>query len=225
MVERIFVVGHAAVTCLGRDMDSTWRGLIEGRAGIRRHAALSAESFLQDLGGLVEDAGLGTASEDPAIAKLSARFLHLAMGAGRAAWADAGLDRRESEVDPHRAAVVMGSAFGGLDLLEAEQGRMIKRRSPAISPYLVPAMIINQAGGQIAQHLRLYGPSAAPANACASGGHAVVLGAMFLRAGDADVALCGAAESAFTPPVVNGFATMKALLGKKPGDRSERDPS
>jgi 3-oxoacyl-[acyl-carrier-protein] synthase II len=225
MSERIFVVGHAAVTCLGRDMDATWRGLVEGRSGIRRHAALGPESFLQDLAGLVEEVGPGTASEDPAIAKLSSRFLHLAWEAARAAWADAGLDRRAAEIDPHRAAVVVGSAFGGLDLLEVEQARMIKRRSPAISPYLIPAMLINQAAGQIAQHLRLYGPSAAPANACASGGHAVVLGAMFLRSGDADLALCGGGESAFTPPVVNGFATMKALLGRKPGDRSEVDPA
>jgi 3-oxoacyl-[acyl-carrier-protein] synthase II len=225
MAERIFIVGHAAVTCLGCDMDTTWRGLIEGRSGIRRHTALSPESFLQDLAGLVEGLGPGTPSEDPAIAKLSARFLHLAMGAARAAWADAGLDRREGLIDPHRAAVVMGSAFGGLDLLEAEQARMIKRRSPAISPYLIPGMLINQAAGQISQHLRLLGPSAAPANACASGGHAVVLGAMFLRSGEADVALCGAAESAFTPPVVNGFATMKALLGRRPGDRSDEDPT
>jgi 3-oxoacyl-[acyl-carrier-protein] synthase II len=119
----------------------------------------------------------------------------------------------------------MGSAFGGLDLLETEQQRMAKRKSLAVSPYLVPAMIINQAAGQIAQHLGLYGPSAAPANACASGGHAVVLGAMFLRAGDAELALCGAGESAFIPAVLNGFATMKALLGKKAGDRSEHDPA
>jgi 3-oxoacyl-[acyl-carrier-protein] synthase II len=181
--------------------------------------------YLQDLAGLVEGLGPGTESEDPAIAKLSARFLHLAMAAARAAWADAGLDRREAALDPHRAAVVMGSAFGGLDLLEAEQERMRKRRSPAISPYLIPAMLINQGAGQIAQHLRLYGPSAAPANACASGGHAVVLGAMFLRSGEADVALCGAAESAFTPAVVNGFATMKALLARKPGDRAADDPA
>ena len=116
----------------------------------------------------------------------------------------------------------MGSAFGGLDLLEAEQDRMIKRRSLAVSPYLVPAMIINQAAGQIAQHLRLYGPSAAPANACASGGHAIVLGAMFLRSGDADLALCGAGESAFTPAVVNGFATMKALCRTQAGRSIER---
>ena len=156
-----------------------------------RHPALSPESFLQDLGGWWRTSARDRL-EDPAVAKLSARFLHLGMAAARAAWADSGLDRRESELDPHRAAVVVGSAFGGLDLLEAEQARMTRRRSLAISPYLVPAMIINQAAGQIAQHLRLYGPGAAPANACASGGHAVVLGAMFLRSGEADVALCGA---------------------------------
>ncbi len=225
MSDRIFIVGHSAVTCLGRDMDATWRGLVEGRSGIRRHEALGVESFLQDLGGMVGDFGPGSESEDPAIAKLSARFLHLGMAAARAAWSESGLARPESGLDPHRAAVVMGSAFGGLDLLEAEQARMARRRSPAISPYLVPAMIINQAAGQIAQHLGLYGPSASPANACASGGHSVVLGAMFLRSGEADVALCGASESAFTPAVVNGFATMKALLGRKPGDRSEQDPA
>ncbi len=133
-MERIFVVGHAAVTCLGRDMDSTWLGLIEGRSGIRRHPALSSESFLQDLGGRVEDFGPGSSWEDPAVSKFSARFLHLAMASARAAWSDAGLDRRESDLDPHRSAVVVGSAFGGLDLLETEQARMTKRREPGDQP-------------------------------------------------------------------------------------------
>jgi 3-oxoacyl-[acyl-carrier-protein] synthase II len=225
MPERIVVVGHAAVTCLGRDMNSTWRGLVDGRSGIRRHGTLANDKFLQDVAGMVDDFGPGSATEDPAITKLTARFLHLSLAAARGAWGDAGLDRLDGQFDRHRAAVVVGSAFGGLDLLEAEQERMTRRRTLAVSPYLVPAMIINQAAGQIAQHLRLYGPSAAPANACASGGHAVVLGAMFLRSGDADLALCGAGESAFTPPMINGFATMKALLGRKQGDRSEQDPA
>lgn len=225
MPERIFVVGHAAVTCLGPDMNSTWRALVDGRSGIRRHPELGDDKYLQNLGGLVDNFGPGSSVEDPAIAKLAARFIHLSMAAARACWSDARLDRLEGQFDPHRAAVVMGSAFGGLDLLESEQDRMIHRRSLAVSPYLVPAMIINQAAGQVAQQLRLYGPSAAPANACASGGHAVVLGAMFLRAGDADLAICGGGESAFIPAVVNGFATMKALLGRKPGDRSEHDPA
>ena len=76
---------------------------------------------------------------------------------------------------------------------------MRKRQDLSISPFLVPALLINQAAGQISQHLGLHGPSVAPTNACASGGHAIILGAMFLRAGEADLALCGASESAFTP--------------------------
>ncbi len=102
---------------------------------------------------------------------------------------------------------------------------MARRRNLATSPYLVPGLIINQAAGQVAQHLGLYGPSVAPANACASGGHAIALGAMFLRAGEADLALCGAGESAFTAPIVNGFATMKALFARRSDDRAAADPS
>ncbi len=128
-------------------------------------------------------------------------------------------------LDPERVAVVIGSALGGIDLLEHEQARMAQRRSLATSPYLIPGLIVNQGAGQVAQHLGLHGPSVAPANACASGGHAVALGAMFLRAGEADLAVCGAGESAFTPAIVNGFATMKTLLPRKPEDRSATDPT
>ena len=152
-----------------------------------------SETFLQDLGGMVEDFGPGTETEDPAIAKLAARFLHLSMAAARQAYVDAGLDREGKLIDPHRAAVVIGLGIRRPRSARRRAGADDQRRSLAVSPYLVPAMIINQAAGQIAQHLRLYGPSAAPANACASGGHAIVLGAMFLRSGEADIALlrCG----------------------------------
>ena len=93
MPERILVVGHAAVTCLGRDMDSTWQGLVDGRSGIRRHASLGSDLFLQDVGGIIDNFGPGSAAEDPSVAKLGARFLHFSMAAARTAWADAGLDR------------------------------------------------------------------------------------------------------------------------------------
>jgi 3-oxoacyl-[acyl-carrier-protein] synthase II len=220
------VVAHSALTSLGRDMATTWSGLIAGRSGLRRHAAFPPESFLQDVAGVVEAFGPGTAAEDPAVAKLAARSLHLAMAAARQAWADATpTGQTEIAIDPERVAVIVGSALGGMDLLESEQSKMAHRRSLATSPYLIPGLIVNQAAGQIAQHLGLRGPSVSPANACASGGHAVAVGAMFLRAGEADIALCGAGESAFTPPIVNGFATMKALLARKPEDRSAADPT
>jgi 3-oxoacyl-[acyl-carrier-protein] synthase II len=223
MAERIVVVGHSAVTCLGRDMDATWEGLVAGRSGLRRHAAFPPETFLQDVAGLVDDFGPGTPSEDPAVARLEARSIHLSLAAARAAWTDAGLDG--ADYDPDRVALVVGSALGGLDLLDAERAKAARRRTLATSPYLVPGLIINQEVGQIAQQLGLHGPSVAPANACASGGHAVALGAMFLRAGEADFALCGAGESVFTPLIVNGFATMKTLLGRRSDDRAADDPT
>jgi 3-oxoacyl-[acyl-carrier-protein] synthase II len=225
MPERIFIVGHGAVTCLGPDMESTWQGLLSGRSGIRRHAELGVGSFLQDIAGIVEhlepDAGTG----DRTLHKLSARFLLLAMQAAREAWADAGIERRGGSFDPNRVAVVIGSAFGGVDFLEAQQARMRKRQDLSVSPFLVPGLLINQAAAQVSQQLRLLGPSVAPTNACASGGHSIILGAMYLLSGDADLALCGASESAFMPAIVNGFSSMKALLQSKPGDRCQTDPA
>ncbi|MDG3002784.1 beta-ketoacyl-[acyl-carrier-protein] synthase family protein [Paludisphaera mucosa] len=225
MAEPVFVVGHGAITCLGIDMDATWRGLIAGESGIRRHASLDREQYLQDVAGLVEGLEAASRNEDREFARLSARFLSLAMVAARAAWADAGLGGVEDRIDRDRVAVAVGSAFGGMDFLEAQQARMRKRKDLSTSPFLVPGLLVNQAGGQISQQLRLYGPGVAPANACASGGHAIIMGAMMLRAGDADLALCGAGESAFTPAIVNGFSTMKALFNARPGDRSEADAS
>lgn len=222
MAEPVMVVGLGAVTCLGRDMNETWSGLIAGRSGLARCESLRGERYLQDIAGMVLDFGPGSSSEDPAVSRLSARFLHLALASARGALADSGLSAEA--VDPDRSAVVIGSAFGGLDLLDHEQEASARRQRLAVSPYLVPGMIINQAAGQIAEHLGFRGPSLAPANACASGGHALALGAMLIRSGEADLALCGAAESAFLPAVVNGFATMKALFPRKPEDRSAEHP-
>ena len=225
MAERIVVVGHAAVTCLGPDIDATWENLVAGRSGIKRHAGFTPDVYLRDVAGRVEGMGPGTPGEDPAVAKLETGYLHFAMIAARAAWRDAGLDGRSGEYDPDRVAVAIGSAFGGQDLLEAEIAKSSRRKSLSMSPYMIPALIINQAVGQVAQHLGLHGPSIAPANACASGGHAIAVAAMFLRSGEADLAIAGGAESAFTPAIVNGFATMKALASQRQGDRAFDDPS
>src|ERR1700712_3363570 len=93
MLERGGVGGPGAITCLGRDMDATWAGLIAGLSGLKRHDALDPERFLRDVGGIVEGFGPGTPDEEPSVAKLEAKGIHLAMAAARMAWADAGLDR------------------------------------------------------------------------------------------------------------------------------------
>ena len=224
MAERIVVVGHGATTCLGRDMDATWDGLIAGKSGLKRQEGLfPSETFAQNIAGVVEDFGPGTVGEDQEVAKLEARSIHLAMSSARGGLRDAKI--QECDYDPQRVAIVVGSAMGGLELYDAEHARAAKRKSLATSPYLIPGMIINQSAGQIAQHLHLRGPSIAPANACASGGHSIALAGVLLKSGEADLAVCGASESAFTPAVVNGFTTMKALFGRKNVDRSFEDPA
>src|SRR5262249_54921661 len=149
MAERIVVIGHSAVTCLGRSMRETWDGLIQGRSGLNRHEGLAPDVFLQDIAGVVEGLGPGKPDADSRLSRLDARFLHLALEAAQQAWGEAGLEARR-EFDRSRVAIAVGSAFGGVDLLEAENKASSKRNSLATGPYLVPGMIINQAAGQIA---------------------------------------------------------------------------
>jgi 3-oxoacyl-[acyl-carrier-protein] synthase II len=223
MPERVVIVGHSAITCLGRDMDATWEALVAGRSGLRRHETLLPKSLYQrDLAGVVEGFKPGVDPEWYGAARLAARSIHLALMASKDAWTDAGL--AGADYDPHRVAVAIGSAFGGQDLLENEQAEAAKRGGTMVSPFLIPGLIINQAAGQVAEHFKVYGPSVAPANACASGGHGIALAAMFLRAGEADLAICGGTESALTPAIVNGFTAMRALASAKPGDRAAEDP-
>lgn len=226
---RVFVVGLGAVTCLGSTLEETWAGLIAGRSGLKRHESMPRDRFLQDIAGVVETFQPGPAEMIGEAAKLEVRSIHFALEAAREAWRDAGLHERQPPsrdgFDPDRVGVLVGSALGGMDLFENEVAKAAKRTTLAVSPYLIPGLIINQEAGQIARQLGVFGPGFAPANACASGGHAVALGGMMIRAGEIDLALCGASESALTPMIVNGFATMKALYAGKPGDRAESDPS
>lgn len=223
MTPRIVVVGLGAVTCLGRDLEQTWQRLLAGKSGIRLQPSLDDGRFLQPIAGLVEDEDGEPDEIEKAVSRLDARYIPLGVRAARMAWSDAGLDTFEGDRD--RVAVVVGSGLGGLDFFHREQVRASSRKNLAASPYLVPSLVLNQPAGQIAQHLKLYGPSLAPGNACASGGHALAMGALMLRSGEADLALCGACESAFAPEVVNGFVTMKAMLGRRADDRSQADPS
>ncbi len=224
MTERLYVVGLGGLTCLGTDIESTWEAVLAGRSGLKRHESLDRARFALDIAGVIED--LPATDRDRSAgeaSKLNARFLHLAIQASRQAWTDAGLDSLD-EAQRAEVAVMVGSALGGMDLYDAEAEKSSRRKSLATSPYLVPGLIANQAAGQVARDLQLLGPSLAPANACASGGHAVILGATLLRSGEVDLALCGATESCLVAQVINGFSTMRALYREKDGDRSLENP-
>ena len=156
MPQRIVVVGHSALTCLGRDLDTTWRGLIAGRSGLRRHAALAPSrscrtwrAWSRGLGP-VPPGRIRRSRSSPG-ARCTWPWRPRGKPGPAAPW---GL----ADLDPERVAVIVGSALGGIDLLDAEMARMRQRRSLAASPYLIPGLIINQTAGQIAQHLGFHGP-------------------------------------------------------------------
>lgn len=219
---RIVVVGMGSVTCLGRNWPTTWEKLIGGQGGLTRNTErLPSDQFLVDIGGFVDGLGPKSDDVDDRLSKLEARFLHLGLAAAEEAWRPLAA----SSFNPESVAVVTSSAFGGVDLQDNERKKAESRGRLAMGPYTVPGLLINQLGGQISQHLGLYGPGFAPSNACATGGHSIILGSLLLRSGMADLALCGAAECAFVPSIVNAFATMKALATIKPGDRAFDDPS
>ena len=224
MTRRVYIIGLSAITCVGQDLKTTFQGLVEGRSGIRRHESLPSDRFLQNIAGRIENFEAISQDPNPSLKRLDARFLYLGLAAARSAVADAGLLSIPDALR-ERVAIIVGSAFGGLDLLEKETLAGQRRKNLATSPFLIPGIIINQAAGLIAQEFQFFGPSLSPANACASGGYAISSGAEMIRSGSVDFAICGATESAFTPEIVNGFSTMRALIGRKTGDRSLEDPS
>ncbi|MFM7315306.1 MAG: beta-ketoacyl-[acyl-carrier-protein] synthase family protein [Isosphaeraceae bacterium] len=220
--KRLVILGVGANCALGDTWPEAWKGLVAGQGGITQNFdRLPRDRFLSSHGGFVKGFGPGTPGSDDRLARLDARFLHL----GLAAAEEAMQVLKGKAFDPERAAVVATSAFGGVDLQDNDRVKAESRGRLQIGPFTVPGLLINQLGGQISQHLGLFGPGFAPSNACASGGHAIITAALLLRADMADIALCGAAESAFVPSIYNAFYTMKAIAAIRPEDRASADPS
>lgn len=220
--KRLVIIGFGANCALGRTWPETWAGLVAGRGGLSKDEnRLPSSRFLSSYGGFVNGYGPESPDADERLSRLDSRFLHLGLAAAQ----EAMQPLANKDFDKDRTAVVTTSAFGGVDLQDNERAKSEARGRLQIGPYTVPGLLINQLGGQISQHLGLYGPGFAPSNACASGGHAIITAAMLIRSGMADIALCGAAESAFVPSVYNAFFTMKALASIKPGDRAAIAPA
>ncbi|MCU0224297.1 MAG: beta-ketoacyl-ACP synthase II [Acidobacteria bacterium] len=224
---RVLVTGVGALSPLGLDAESTWRGLIEGRSGIGPITHFDPAGFPSRIAGEVK----GFDPErwlDPRDVKKFDRFVHFAVAATRMAIDDAGLDLEA--VDRDRVAVVIGSGIGGMGLFERENRAYVERRLAEpdrpdkavrrITPYFIPGVIINMASGVVSIQFGLRGPNVATVTACATGNHAIGDAFRMLRHGDADVAICGGAEGVITEMSVGGFSAMKALSTRN--DEPER---
>ncbi len=202
------VTGIGLVSCVGLTADETWGSLLAGRGGIGPITRFDASAFRCRFAGEVKGFDPENYIPKKEIKKLDS-FIHYAVAASKEALEVSGLE----VTDENRARVgtFIGSGIGGFAVIEREHAAFLNGGPGKISPFFIPAAIINMASGYVSIMFGLKGPNSATCTACSSGAHAVGDSFKIIQRGDADVMVCGGAEAAITPMGVGGFAAMRAL--------------
>ena len=208
MSRRVVVTGVGLVSSLGIGTAPTWEALCAGQSGIRSITHFDAHEFASRIAGEVRgfDPLDFVAKKD--VKKMDV-FIQYAIAAAEFARADAGL-----EVTPEmapRVGVYLASGIGGFATIEREHRALLKGGPRKISPFFIPAAIINLAAGHVSIRLGAKGPNSATCTACAASAHAVGDAFETIRRGAADIMVAGGSEAAITPMGVGGFAAMRAL--------------
>ena len=209
--ERVVVTGLGAITPLGHDVPSSWAAVLAGCSGIGPVTQFDASRLRSQIAGEVKDFDASKYIDRREARRLD-RFLHFAVAAAQEAMTDARLDMAHQ--DPLRVGVLIGSGIGGLHTL-LEQAEVLRERGPhRVSPFCVPALMLNGASAQISIMLGARGPNFAIATACASGNHSIGEAAMAIRRGTADVMLAGGSEAAIVELAMASFDNMGALSAR-----------
>ncbi|PLC51723.1 beta-ketoacyl-[acyl-carrier-protein] synthase II [Pollutimonas subterranea] len=208
MKRRVVITGLGIVSPVGSDIDSAWDNIVNGRSGIGRISRFDPSTFNAQIAGEVKDFDV-TQYMSAKEAKQMDTFIHYGVAAGAQAWRDSGLEVTEGNAE--RIGSIIGSGIGGLPRIEEQQVEYLERGARRISPYFVPASLINLISGQLSIMLGLKGPSYAVVSACTTGLHSIGDAARLIEYGDADVMVAGGAESTVSPLGIGGFAAMRAL--------------
>ncbi len=205
---RVVVTGVGMITPLGVGNEPTWQGLIEGRSGIGLITKFDVSAYPCRIAGEVRGFHAEDYIEKKEIKK-SDTFIHYAVAASQMAFDDSGLNMANE--DPDRVGVIIGSGIGGLPLIEETHSKLMERGPSRISPFFIPGLIVNLAGGHVSIRFGAKGPSSAPATACATGAHAIGDAMKVIRYDEADVMFAGGTEAVISPLAVGGFSAMRAL--------------
>ncbi len=221
---RVFVVGYEAATALGKDFATTWQRAVQGEAGFRRLTRCEVDSRSN----IVGEIPAWSPQEYDFIDKKdaynwNAAFVFLTMALCRAALADAGL--AVDDITGPRTACLIGSALNGTDAYRVAMDNYVSHGPTKVSPYLLPNLCANVPAGKAGMLLGFTGPIFSPQGACASGNHAIALGARMIRDGDCDYALVGGVETCLIPEIIQGFANIWATVKVGPKDRAFCDPT
>ena len=209
---RVVVTGLGLVSPVGNTVEQAWANILAGRSGIATVTRFDASILACHFAGEVK--GFNVEDWMPAKeARHMDTFIHYGMAAGLQAVADAGLPQGEQldEATAERIGVLVGSGIGGLPLIEETHADLVNKGPRRVSPFFVPASIINMISGQLSIRLGFQGPNLAVVTACTTGLHCIGLAARLIQSGDADVMVAGGAESTVSPLGIGGFAAARAL--------------
>lgn len=207
-MRRVVVTGLGVVSPLGCDLSQVWQKLQAGESGIGPIEKFDAADFNSRIAGEVSDFDPSAAVERKAQRRMD-EFSLFAMVAAKSAVEDAGIDF--SAEDPTRVGTIVSSGIGGLQTLEVQAKSMLERGPSRCSPFMIPQMIINMAGGLIAIEYGCQGPNFAVVTACASASHGLGVSMHSIQRGEADVIISGGTEASVTKLGVGGFCAMRAL--------------
>lgn len=205
---RVVVTGVGMVSPVGLDAATSWQNILAGKSGIETITHFDTSAFSTRFGGSVK--GFDVTRYMPAKeARKMDPFIHYGIAAADEAIRDAGLEVTEENAE--RIGVAIGSGIGGLPGIEKGHAAYMKGGPRRISPFFVPANIINMISGHVSINYGLKGPNIALVTACATGTHSIGDAARIIEYGDADVMLAGGAEMATSPCGLGGFGAARAL--------------
>jgi len=206
---RVVITGMGMVSPVGNDVLASWEGVCAGRSGIRPIDRFDATDYSTRIGGGVKDLDLEPYLTTKEARKLDA-FIHYGLVAAQQAVDDSGLEQFE-KLDRERVGVAIGSGIGGIEYIEKNVIQMHQSGPRKVSPFFVPASVINMVSGNAAIRFGYQGPNIAIVTACTTGTHNIGYAARTIAYGDADVMLAGGSEMATTRTSIAGFASARAL--------------
>jgi 3-oxoacyl-[acyl-carrier-protein] synthase II len=209
---RVVVTGLGCVSPVGNTVSEAWANLLAGKSGIGLISKFDASAFSCKIAGEVRDFDLDSYMS-PKEARTMDSFIHFGIAAAVQAVKDAGLPTGDAlgEEEATRIGCVIGSGIGGLPLIENTGIEYAARGPRRISPFFVPASIINMTAGHVSMRFGFKGPNIAIVTACTTGLHCIGEAGRMIEYGDADVMVAGGSEATVSPLGVGGFAAMRAL--------------
>lgn len=222
---RVVVTGLGCLTPVGNTVEASWANLLAGQSGIDLITKFDASNFACKIAGEVKGFDLESyiSAKD---ARTMDTFIHYGIAAAAQAVADAGLPTGEAlgEEEATRIGCVIGSGIGGLPLIENMRDELVSRGPRRISPFFVPASIINMISGHVSMRFGFKGPNLAVVTACTTGLHCIGEAGRLIEYGDADVVVAGGSEATVSPLGVGGFASMRALSTRNDDPKTASRP-